>query len=72
MKGPSGRGKHDVSRVWECPLCNRRSITTGVVVHLTCPCGDQCIPERTIWMRLIEDNGERRRVSPTTGSEFTP
>lgn len=56
MKGPSGRYRFDLRRLWECPLCKRRTHTTGQVVHLACPCGDHLIPERTVWMRLVEES----------------
>jgi hypothetical protein len=59
MKGPSGRGKFDVRRRWECPNCKRRAYTSGQVVNLACDCGDRLIPERTIWMCLLEEKASR-------------
>jgi hypothetical protein len=54
VKGPSGRLKFDVRRVWECPTCRRREQTGGQVVFLLCPgCIEQGKPQ--VWMRLVEE-----------------
>lgn len=55
MKGPSGRLRFDVRRVWECPLCRRREKTRGTVVGLRCDCVAKKDPSRHTWMRLVEE-----------------
>jgi hypothetical protein len=55
MKGPSGRLRHQVLRLWQCPVCQRREHTGGDVVTRTCDCLSQTQPPRWTWMRLIED-----------------
>ena len=56
MKGPHGRWKFKIGRWWQCPLCGKRVFTSGKVVCRACECGDKLIPERTVWMRLLEDD----------------
>jgi hypothetical protein len=53
MKGPGHRNRFDVRRVWECPVCGRRVLTGGRIVHLECTCSSKDAPKRT-WMRLVE------------------
>jgi hypothetical protein len=55
IKGPKGRFKHDVRRVWQCPACGRRAWTGGNVVNRLCPCGAGEDPPRPTWMRLVEE-----------------
>jgi hypothetical protein len=55
MKGPRGRLKHDVRRVWECPACGKRERTGGQVVTRLCPCQADAAPPRQTWMRLVEE-----------------
>jgi hypothetical protein len=50
MKGPSGRLRYQVRRVWECPRCRRREWTAGQVVHQWCACSDS-----PVGMKLIEE-----------------
>lgn len=54
MKGPHARTKHDVRRIWECPLCGRRLLTGGEVVSLGCDCQAAADPPRRTAMRLVE------------------
>ena len=54
MKGPSGRAKFDVRRVWECPVCLRREKTAGQIVSRICTC-QTSNGARPRWMRLIEE-----------------
>jgi hypothetical protein len=56
MKGPSGRLRFDVRRVWECPVCHRRDKTSGKVVHRLCDCLAKSNPPRQTWMRLVEES----------------
>jgi hypothetical protein len=56
MKGPSGRLRHQVRRVWQCPVCQRREYTGGDVVNLACDCQAKAEPPRWTWMRLIEED----------------
>ena len=67
MKGPGGRQKFDVRRVWECPVCQRREKTAGTVVNLLCNCLAGNNPPAQTWMRLIEETtrgGPEARPSP--------
>jgi hypothetical protein len=56
MRGPSGRLKFDVRRVWECPICHRRAKTGGAVVNRLCDCQAKNAPSQQIWMQLVEDH----------------
>jgi hypothetical protein len=74
IKGPSGRLKHDVRRVWECPACGRREHTGGEVVTRLCACQSEADPPRTIWMRLLEqppqsEGARARRIEPEPPAE---
>lgn len=62
MKGPGGRLKFDVRRVWECPACRRREKTGGHVVNRRCDCLAKADPPRQTWMTLLEESP--RRPSP--------
>jgi hypothetical protein len=64
MKGPSGRLKYDVRRVWECPICGRRERTGGQVVNRLCPCHPDNDPPRLVWMRLVEDGPKIPKAPP--------
>ena len=64
MKGPGHRGRYDVRRVWECPVCHRRRKTPGSVVNLLCDCLAKSNPPRQTWMRLIEEPPKRRPTPP--------
>ncbi|HYT92514.1 MAG TPA: hypothetical protein VEL76_27610 [Gemmataceae bacterium] len=64
MKGPSGRLRHDVRRVWQCPACGSEERTGGAVVNLACPCGERCDPPRRVWMRLRDEPRRRARDKP--------
>lgn len=55
MKGPGGRGKFDVRRVWECPACHRLERSGGNVVNRLCPCQHQVPQAQQVWMNLIEN-----------------
>jgi hypothetical protein len=54
MKGPGGRMRFDLRRVWECPVCHRREWTGGDIVYRMCTCSAKAEPPRQIWMKLIE------------------
>jgi hypothetical protein len=54
MKGPRSRTRHDVHRLWECPVCGRRRISAVQVCHTACACLDPAAPDRKVWMRLLE------------------
>ena len=64
MKGPSGKLKFDVRRLWECPVCKKPKWTTGRVVQVAsscCPASDGT----TNWMRLVEETpGEKTPIKP--------
>ena len=53
MRGPSGRLKHRIRRLWRCPQCGREEWTDGRVVNRACRCtpADAAHP---VWMTLIE------------------
>jgi len=53
MKGPSGRRRHPVRRMWECPRCKKRAITSGKVVQVQCSCTTDS--ERPAWMALVNE-----------------
>ncbi len=61
MKGPRGRWRYDVRRLWECPVCHRREHTSGKVVNLACDCLAKQDPPQWTWMRLVEDEPKRLR-----------
>lgn len=67
IKGPSGRTKFDVRRVWECPACARRERSAPRVVNLRCICSSTNSP----WMRLVEES-RVRRVAPAIADVETP
>jgi hypothetical protein len=54
MKGPGGRLKFDIRRLWECPACHRRDLTAGDIVTRLCTCSSRSDPPRQNWMKLIE------------------
>lgn len=62
MKGPGGRHRHPIRRLWQCPLCQRREWTGGDVVTRRCRCRPDA-PEQP-WMRLVEDPPRRREATP--------
>jgi len=64
MKGPSGRLKFDVRRIWECPVCHRREKTGGNVVNRSCDCLAQNDPPRRTWMQLVEETPKRAEPAP--------
>jgi hypothetical protein len=64
MKGPRGRRKFDVRRVWECPVCHRRARTSGQVVNRECACLATSNPPRQVWMKLIEDEAKKPTADP--------
>ncbi|HZT83222.1 MAG TPA: hypothetical protein VFA26_23535 [Gemmataceae bacterium] len=66
MKGPGGRLKFDVRRVWECPACHHRARTGGDVVNRACDCQADADPPRQVWMRLVEETPVR--PEPPTAS----
>jgi hypothetical protein len=74
IKGPSGRLKHDVRRVWECRVCGRRDRTGGQVVNRVCPCPHDLDPPRVVWMRLVEDGITVKEMpkAPEAPGDATP
>jgi hypothetical protein len=54
VKGPFQRLKHDLRRLWECPVCNHRAHTPGDVTSCLCRCQQQVDPATRRFMRLIE------------------
>ncbi|HEY6564468.1 MAG TPA: hypothetical protein VIY86_08230 [Pirellulaceae bacterium] len=60
MKGPFGRLRWELRRVWECPACHHRERTGGDRTACWCNCATTSASKGTA-MRLIED-GPRRRV----------
>lgn len=59
MKGPYGRLRYRVQRVWQCPVCQRRERTPGSVVARRCTCQAKSDPSRMVWMQLIEEPTRR-------------
>jgi hypothetical protein len=59
IKGPRGKSKFDIRRLWECPICHRRELTPGSVVNRVCICVANQDPPRQTWMRLIEEPVKR-------------
>jgi hypothetical protein len=60
MKGPYGRLKFVIRRLWQCPNCQRRAWTTGQVVTRACSCsapGDG----PPVWMTLVEESRALRK-----------
>ncbi len=51
MKGPYGRLRFDVRRLWQCPSCRRFERTGGEVVNLVCRA---CRGTAEVWMNLVE------------------
>ena len=66
MKGPSGRYRFDLRRVWECPVCKQRKFTTGQVVHLA----STCCGNGTVWMNLVEE--EKTKPPGTDANKENP
>jgi hypothetical protein len=66
MKGPSGRLKFDVRRVWECPVCRRREKTGGHIVNCLCDCLAKSDPPGRTWMKLIEESPRRPPPAETS------
>jgi hypothetical protein len=58
MKGPYGRLRYDVQRLWQCPVCQRFERTGGQVVTLPCrSCRSRPDQPNDVWMRLVEELG---------------
>jgi len=53
MKGPSGRRRHPIRRIWECPHCHKRSVTSGRVTQRLCSCTTS--DDKPAWMTIIQD-----------------
>jgi hypothetical protein len=69
MKGPAARWKHDVRRIWECPVCQRRERTDGDVVNRSCDCQLKSEPSRPTWMLLLEEQPKRPQGPPEAPAE---
>jgi hypothetical protein len=62
MKGPYGRLRFDVRRLWQCPVCGRFERTPGSIVTLVCrACGTNSAGSGEVCMKLVE--------GPPTSSE---
>jgi len=64
MKGPGHGSQFDVRRVWECPVCQKRTKTPGSVVSLRCEACARKKTGDTAWMRLLEPRREARVAYP--------
>lgn len=64
IKGPPGRWKFDVRRVWECPVCRRKERTGGHVVSRLCDCQVQLPAAEQKWMQLVESPPVARATIP--------
>lgn len=54
MKGPGLRQKHDLDRVWECPICHHRERSSGMETTVHCTKCQKGGPNQlTPFMRLI-------------------
>jgi len=51
MKGPRSRHRHNVKRIWECPVCRKRAFAPPQVATRVCECQGK---DRPTWMQLIE------------------
>lgn len=61
MKGPSGRLKFDVRRLWQCPRCQHKELLPGRVVNRLCvKCQAQGEPQ--VWMALVEEKASKPGV----------
>jgi hypothetical protein len=60
MRGPRGRVRYVVRRTWQCPVCGRRVVTSGKVVHLACTCPPEGAANPT-WMLLVDEPRPRRQ-----------
>ena len=69
MKGPFERLKHDLRRVWECPVCRHKERTSGAVTFRLCLCQRKVEIEQRVWMRLVEDHGRCFREQGARNSE---
>lgn len=69
MKGPYQRLKHDLRRLWECPVCGHRTHASGHVTSVLCACQQQVDLASRRFMKLIEVTP--RRVHVGTG-QVTP
>jgi len=63
MKGPSGRLRYQVRRVWECPRCRRREWTGGHIVTQVCDCAGGEGPAKPVGMKLIEELPRGQMIS---------
>jgi hypothetical protein len=54
MKGPGHGRQHDVRRLWECPVCQKRAKTGGHIVNLRCEACARNKTGDTAWMKLLE------------------
>jgi hypothetical protein len=71
MKGPRGRSRYTVERVWLCPLCQRQERTAGDVVARRCTCSGSD-PMRPNWMRLLEDAPAAAKTEPGLATTASP
>jgi hypothetical protein len=60
MKGPAGRLRIEVRRLWLCPVCQRTERTGGHVVQLVCDCLAGKDPPRQTWMTLVEVKAKKK------------
>ena len=69
MKGPYGRLRFDVRRLWQCPVCGRFERTPGSIVTLVCrACRTTSADLGEVLMKLVEEPA----ISPETANEREP
>lgn len=62
MKGPSGRSRFDVRRLWRCPRCQHTERLHARIVNRQCPkCSGQAELPGPVWMSLIEEKRAKPR-----------
>src|SRR5262245_27832142 len=72
MKGPGGRMRFDLRRVWECPVCHRRDWTPGEIVFRACTCSAKGDSSRPVWMKLIEQEPAAAVPDPSPDLQSAP
>jgi hypothetical protein len=72
MKGPAGRLRLDVRRVWLCPVCQRTERTGGHIVQLRCDCLASNDPPRQTWMTLVGPEPKKKELTGDAPVEPTP
>jgi len=69
MKGPSGRLKFDVRRLWKCPRCGHQDRLHARIVNQPCQkCAAQGTSPGPVWMTLIEEVRPKAAIAQVTPS----